>query len=482
MSTDAAIAACTATLARLLRQATQSVVVTRPLKNARKDSGTAPYLNLSLYHLAIDPAMRNNPEISRRPGGKNSDGAYVIPLPLDLFYLVTAFSGNEADNAEIQCHRLLGGALRFFHDHPVLNRASIQSLLALSGVGLDALPEGLADSGLADQIERLSISFQPLTDDDYYKIFSAGQAGYSPSVAYRVGVVVIDSQEAGSTAPPVLRRGAEDKGVFTQPGSRIPELREIKVTVGTGIAFPGAELTLLGSGFSSDAGGSVQTQVRLKPMGAGEAVLLDLEPASTEEQLVVKLDPTLVHAGVQAVAVVVQRTQKVLRPDGTAVDESRPWSSNELPFAIAPNVVKFLDATGKDILPKSDGFREMPLVGGILTVRILCEPPLHAVRKEGKPAKFDDAIELLFDGSDPRAPELSLAEKTEADFGIAGRPLTFEVPVDFKKLDPLDPDREPDPNRNVRALRLRVNGVELSKNKPGPNGLPVFDNFVRVVQ
>src|SRR5512144_2889437 len=143
MSNQLAIAAVTATLRSLLVRGVGIPEVTaRPLDNARR-SATGNQLNLFLYQVLPDASLRNQ-EMPRqmKPGETGHP-----PLPLMLYYLLTAYSDDEDDT---NSHRLLGQAMGVFHDHPLLGTAEIRN--ATSPIA------ELADSDLHEQVERVRIS------------------------------------------------------------------------------------------------------------------------------------------------------------------------------------------------------------------------------------------------------------------------------------------------------------------------------------
>src|SRR5439155_21462410 len=99
MSNEPAIAEVTATLRSLLvRGVGIQEVTARPLDNARR-STTGHQLNLFLYQVLPDAALRNQ-DMPRQI--KSGETGYP-PLPLVLYYLLTAYSDDEDDTAT---HRL----------------------------------------------------------------------------------------------------------------------------------------------------------------------------------------------------------------------------------------------------------------------------------------------------------------------------------------------------------------------------------------
>jgi hypothetical protein len=175
----------TATLLKLLGDGLADLVgnpdddvTARPPDKAR-GLKTGPQVNLFLYHAGINAALRNQPPRQAREGE-----AARPSLPLDLFYLVTAYGSNDDDR---EAHALLGRALRILYDNPLLA----------------ALPE---------QPEGVRLTFQPFTSEEQYKLWSTFQTSYRISAAFQVSLVLIDSELSSPAALPVLRRGSDDRG------------------------------------------------------------------------------------------------------------------------------------------------------------------------------------------------------------------------------------------------------------------------------
>jgi Pvc16 N-terminal domain len=222
-----AIAAVTATLRNLLfRGINEAVpgadVSTRPPDKAR-DGIRDPQLNLFLYHAGIDGAWRNMDMPGRVLPGESGNP----PLPLNLYYLITAYGEDTDDNAG---HRLLGAAMRVLHDHPLLGPREL----------LTALP----DSDLHRQVERVRITNQTLTLDEMSKLWTTFQTQYRVSTAYQVSVVLIESRRPVRTPPPVATRGSDDTGPQSVPDLELPVPTLTEVTPAA--AQSGAEIVLTG--------------------------------------------------------------------------------------------------------------------------------------------------------------------------------------------------------------------------------------------
>jgi hypothetical protein len=144
------------------------------------------------------------------------------PLPLNLFYLVTAF---QDDKDDVKTQALLGRAMSILHSHPVLGPAEIK--------------DALAGSDLHEQIERIRVTLHPLSVEEMTKLWTVFQTQYRMSAAYQASVVLIESTRPAKTPLPVLRRGEDDRGVTSQADleSPFPAL--------AGITLPGRDASLL---------------------------------------------------------------------------------------------------------------------------------------------------------------------------------------------------------------------------------------------
>ena len=171
MSNALAIAAATATLKRILEQGiahdpddtemNDAVVTILPLDKARGNN-TANQLNVFLYQIQRNAAWVNTgpPQQVSRAG----ETGFLAPLPLNLWYLLTAFGRNDdSDNsAQPFGHHVLGKAMSILHDHPVLSAEDIQA----------ATHSILPASDLDRQIERIRITQQPLSVEEIYRLWT----------------------------------------------------------------------------------------------------------------------------------------------------------------------------------------------------------------------------------------------------------------------------------------------------------------------
>jgi hypothetical protein len=165
------------------------------------DPTAPPRLNVFLYRVTPNPGYRNAALPSR-------DGAARLtnpPLALNLHYLLTAY-GSEDLHAEM----LLGYGMQLLHERSFLDRDTIRKALSLTPLDPSILPDAFRDppaANLAEQLESLRISWQPLDTEELSRLWSAMQSHYRPSAAYEVSVVLIEATEPATSPLPVLTRG-----------------------------------------------------------------------------------------------------------------------------------------------------------------------------------------------------------------------------------------------------------------------------------
>jgi hypothetical protein len=228
MSNSLAIAAVTATLQSILMQGLASFtnvsVSIAPLDKARPAGAVKPQINLFLYQVSRNAAWANADMPRQNLPGELS----ISPLPLNLYYLLTAY-GNDDDASEPGGHEMLGKAMSIFYDHPILSPGDIKS--ATSGM--------LPDADLDAQLEHVRITLHPVSIDELSKLWTGFATQYRLSVAYEVGVALIESTRAAAAPLPVLTRGPGDTGVTAQ-GNLLPSVPTID-----GVSAPGNQSAAL---------------------------------------------------------------------------------------------------------------------------------------------------------------------------------------------------------------------------------------------
>lgn len=320
MSNALAIAAATATLRQILLQGVtadpdlnDATVTIQPLDKAR-GTNTVNQLNLFLYQIQRNPAWVN----SDMPQQVQSGETGFPPLPLNLWYLLTAFGRNDdADNsAQPFGHHLLGKAMNILHDHPVLSAAEIVA----------ATQTILPKSDLDRQIERIRITFQPLSVEEIYRLWTGFATQYRLSAAYEVAVTLIDSTRATRAPIPALTRGKSDQGIASQPDLTppFPGLQTITPPDNQPSARLNDLVTL--TGYHLDG---TNVGVRFNHALWTAPIEIAPEPGGTATQLSVRIpnNPSAWPAGFYVVEVLVQRP-----------GESYRRSTNQLTLSLAPSI------------------------------------------------------------------------------------------------------------------------------------------------
>ncbi len=322
MSNPLAIAAVTATLRNLLFQGVtadpdlaDTTVTTQPLDEARDSNNSANQINLFLYQTVPNAAWRNMDMPRQVKPGETGQP----PLPLSLYYLITAYGRND----DVFGHRLLGRAMSILHDHPLL--------------GADEIQAALPGNDLHEQVERVRITPQPLSLDEMSKLWTTFQTQYRISAAYQVSVVLIESTRPARTPLPVLTRGPADEGVAAQPDLTppFPTLESVRPPNNQPSARLRDVLTLSGHHLEGDS-----VAVRFNNPRLTDPVPTQLLENTATEIKVKILDatgdpvaPVRWVAGFYTVAAVISRASETDR------------TTNELPFALAPRITTALPIT-----------------------------------------------------------------------------------------------------------------------------------------
>lgn len=357
MSNSQAVAAVTATLQAILLNETpvgspdlsDLSVSILPLDKAR-GANTNNQLNLFLYMVARNPAWSNSP----MPGQVRNGEIGYPPLPLNLYYLMTAF-GRDDDVVQPFGHELLGKAMSVLHDHMILSPADIVS----------ATQTLLPDSDLASQVERIRITFHPLSIDELSKLWTGFSMQYRLSAAYEVDVALIESTRATQAGLPVLTRGPGDAGPQAQSNLLPPEPTLFDLTPPG--AQPSARLgdvvTLTGANLS---GTNIQVlfdhpllaaPVPATPSGGDDGTITVQVPPT----------PSALPAGFYTVTAVVQRPGESFLRTTNAVSMALAPSVTLSPATAAAGTITYTATVSPDVWPPQ---RASLLLG---TVDILAE-------------------------------------------------------------------------------------------------------------
>ena len=187
-------------------------------------------LNLFMYHVTPNSGWCNERLPSLDASGQQR--LTNAPLALNLHYLLSAH-GSEDLHGEI----LLGYAMQFLHEMPVLSRKAIRKALnpsPVSGSTLTTAMKALENSGLENQIELIKITPEYLNTEEISKLWTATQSHLRPTAAYMASVVLIESTQPVRSPPPVLTIGPVikpdplnpdtwyERGVVVVPGLELP--------------------------------------------------------------------------------------------------------------------------------------------------------------------------------------------------------------------------------------------------------------------
>ncbi|MEO1349650.1 MAG: DUF4255 domain-containing protein [Cyanobacteria bacterium J06635_15] len=312
MSNSLAIATVTATLKNIIfagirEELGNGTITTKSLERAR-DTQEGNQINLCLYHAEPNPARQGQ---SKTPHARRG-ATFKPPLALDLHYLIAAYGQGDQ---EIASHRLLGRVLNVLHDHSLLNAEEIQ-----------AVTQGeLSTSNLHQQVEQIRIAPLNLAFEDMTQVWRLLQAEYRPSVAYKVSVVLLDSQEPIQLAPPVLSRaGGNGRAIVRAHGE--PKLHEIELPHHKNSAEFGDRVMIRGQNFNGD-----RLRVRLTHPRLAEPWDLDVLPVQSTGELSFHLpDPTSniapAMAGRYELALAIERANYTM-------------TTNRLPVTLAPQLL-----------------------------------------------------------------------------------------------------------------------------------------------
>jgi hypothetical protein len=307
-----AIAAVTITLQHILDEGVEDLtanVSILPLDKVKDSS--AGQLNLFLYQVSRNAAWSNRDMPRQVQPGETG----VPPLPLDLYYLITAFAGDN-DPGKSTDHTLLGQAMRVLHDHPVLSADDIK--LATQGQ-VPLLPK----SDLDQQIERIRITHHPMPVDEMSKLWTGFATHYRISAAYQVGVALIESARGSRTPLPVLTRGQDDSGIGSQADLTppFPTLDTLTPPLGQNSVRLKQTITLAGVHLAGD-------DIVLQFVHPRLADPIERPPdtaGDTAATFTLPNEPLIWPAGFYAVAALVQRS-----------GEPFHRSTNQLAMALAP--------------------------------------------------------------------------------------------------------------------------------------------------
>jgi hypothetical protein len=336
MSSALAIAAVTAALKDLLNEGLLNhdlstigsfSVTAQPPDRITTGATENNQLNIFLYQVTPNQGWRNTDLPSRDGRGARLTNP---PLALDLHYLLTAYGAQDL-NAEV----LLGYAMQLLHETPMLSRDQLRIVLGspplVDGTILPGPFGSLSAVDLADQVELIKITPMFLSSEDLSKLWTAMQARYRPSMAYVVSVVLIQSQGGARSAPPVLKRGQDDRGPTSQavPSPVLQAVRNLASPLLPAVRL-GDDLALVGANLQRS--GTLTALFECARLGI--AIARPLTPGSSTNELRAHLPGTAEIPGAMGAWAAGVYTVSI-----RIVETGVPtWTTNAIPVALAPRI------------------------------------------------------------------------------------------------------------------------------------------------
>ena len=270
-------------------------------------------LNLFLYQVTPNPAWQNSHLPSRDSQGERTSNP---PLALNLHYLITAY-GKEDMRAEA----ILGYAMRFLHESPILTREAIRKIHQKWANDTDPFLKALATSRLSEQAELVKIWPQVMSTEEISKLWSSFQAKYRPTSVYMASVVLIESEYPAKSALPVRERKLH---VIPFSPPMIEAVSPQSITAG-------GTLTLLGRNLKGP-------RVRIS---FGKISVVPDSDKILQNRIEVVL-PAELKAGINIVQVIHELDF------GTPKEPHRGFESNPMAFILRP-IVQITNATSSNI-------------------------------------------------------------------------------------------------------------------------------------
>lgn len=383
-----------------------TTVTARPPDLIQVGANEPSQLNLFLYQVTPNAALRNTGLPAR--GADGAERLSNAPLALDLHYLLTAYGSQD-----FHPEALLGYGMQVLHEVPFLSRQMIRNTLP-PGVA-DPVLNALAEADLANQLEYIKIIPQVMTTEEMSRLWSAMQAKYRPSAAYRITVVLIEARQGAKAPLPVLKRGDEDRGPSAMGGviPPFPEIEAILFLNNERAALLGEDVTISGHDFAGELGipNAFEVTARLSNMRlrlTRDIVIPVNRRNANAITLTIPDEPADLPAGLYTLSILVAPNGKPL--------EAR--TSNEAPLMIAPQIITTMPASfgaGVISLSVSPEIRPDQLISLVLGSHEFTAQPLNA---QSATVSFDvsglragdywtrlrvDGVEsLLVDRSDPQ--------------------------------------------------------------------------------
>lgn len=358
-------------------------------------------INLHLYHVAEDAYYKNAPA-----PGRGGVPASRQPMPLLLYYILTAHHEVSSQfDAETQ-QRLMGYALKTLHDFPIVDDdLEIEPRVAEG-------PTQVMVAGLLGSANRIETTLRPITPEDAIAFWSAEDQSTARLAAYYETRVVFLEPE-----PPRRHAGiVTDLGVFATPAVA-PRLTGSRATLH--FAPPPAT-------------GAGPQAIRTAPARAtfDPAVV----PPATEPHSTVELVGTNLTAGQSRTLILrTARWRNLDAPVPEAVVDPALNPGWDLGFEAAR--VRFVMQTTLDVLDPSGGVRTLAVFPGIYgaSLRTVMRQRVsggETLRSETETAETAFALGPRIEGADPPDANGRIAIRIVPLFDLADADLRVELTVE----------------------------------------------------
>ncbi len=325
-----------------------TTVTCLPPEKADEASGT--HLNIYLYLAAHD--ADGGPSLPMGSAARNP--IQTVPLPLKLYYVLTAHGAEQHDGDDVLGQQeLMGFAMKTLHDHPILT----------DGYLIEGLPVLTGDRSLNKG--RIEIGLRPITPEESVSFWSTDQMRTARLAAYyEVRTVLIEPEVPTTTDSPVADVSL---GVFAGgppqlfSSSSVQSFNQAAAIGGASVslerapavamlrAVPAADAIVNATGMALGDGSDAALILRSDTLPGGEAIIdLGANPtwniAISDQSLTFAVQPTVQPRSGPALSllpglytVALLRTRELTTED-RSVATNVEVESNRLPFAIAPTI------------------------------------------------------------------------------------------------------------------------------------------------
>ena len=397
-----AFASVTATISYILEEVNRDIpgirITTKPL-DAIDVQNPVNGLNIFLYLVSPITSLDAVDTLAMDKTGRPINNP---SLSLDLHYIITATS---SENEDLVAQKILASAMRVLNNHPVLGRDLIRKAVRNK--------EGLEFSDLADQIDDVRLTLNPLSIKDLTEIWSKfPSANFRSSVAYTAQVVILESK---IVEEPVGIIASIDQNYIVQLKS--PSIERIDPQV---LEYaPDARMAIVGSNLKGPAVyvefGSNFSSMQVNPADISDTRLMVGLPADIEPGMIrVRINHRLRHVNEEEENIIGKRSilqsnssPFILAPRILAPRQGKAARGNDLEVEFEPPVAKEKSVI---VYLGDNAFVASPIKGSKSLVDSRIGRVKFIVPADTSPGLYllrvavDGAISLLMADENPRSP------------------------------------------------------------------------------